>query len=282
VTPEPGLTGGVRRCAVLGSPIEHSLSPALHRAAYVHLGLNWSYQRIEVDEQGLSSFVASLDSSWRGLSLTMPLKVSVLELGEVDPVARLAVAGNTLILEGGKRQVYNTDVGGLTWAVRQATAVPLRRVIILGAGATARAALLAANHLGAQQTTVVARTPARAEALRILSRRLGVELDIRPWSSTLPEADLAVSTVVSGAADSIADALSESAPVIVDAIYDPWPTVLATTALHAGCTVVSGRDLLIGQALLQIELMTVHSVPAEVLYTALESEPREQQPVPDF
>jgi shikimate dehydrogenase len=282
VTPEPGLTGGVRRCAVLGSPIEHSLSPALHRAAYVHLGLNWSYQRIEVDEQGLSSFVASLDSSWRGLSLTMPLKVSVLELGEVDPLARLAVAGNTLILEGGKRQVYNTDVGGLTWAVRQATAAPLPSVIILGAGATARAALLAANELGAQQITVVARTPARAEALRILSRRLGVELDIRPWSSTLPEADLAVSTVVSGAADSIADALSESAPVIVDAIYDPWPTVLATTALHAGCTVVSGRDLLIGQALLQIELMTVHSVPAEVLYTALESEPREQQPVPDF
>jgi shikimate dehydrogenase len=282
VTPEPGLTGGVRRCAVLGSPIEHSLSPALHRAAYVHLGLNWSYQRIEVDEQGLSSFVASLDSSWRGLSLTMPLKVSVLELGEVDPLARLAVAGNTLILEGGKRQVYNTDVGGLTWAVRQATAAPLPSVIILGAGATARAALIAANELGAQQVTVVARTPARAEALRILSRRLGVELDIRPWSSTLPEADLAVSTVVSGAADSIADALSESAPVIVDAIYDPWPTVLATTALHAGCTVVSGRDLLIGQALLQIELMTVHSVPAEVLYTALESEPREQQPVPDF
>jgi shikimate dehydrogenase len=282
VTPEPGLTGGVRRCAVLGSPIEHSLSPALHRAAYVHLGLNWSYQRIEVDEQGLSSFVASLDSSWRGLSLTMPLKVAVLELGEVDPLARLAMAGNTLILEGGKRQVYNTDLGGLTWAVRQATAAPLPSVIILGAGATARAALIAANELGAQQVTVVARTPARAEALRILSRRLGVELDIRPWSSTLPEADLAVSTVVSGAADSIADALSESAPVIVDAIYDPWPTVLATTALHAGCTVVSGRDLLIGQALLQIELMTGHSVPAEVLYTALESEPREQQPVPDF
>jgi len=282
VTPELGLSDGIRRCAVLGSPIEHSLSPALHRAAYAHVGLNWSYQRIEVDEQGLPSFVDSLDASWRGLSLTMPLKVSVLELGEVDPLARLAVAGNTLILEGGKRQVYNTDVGGLTWAVRQATAAPLPSVIILGAGATARAALLAANELGAQQITVVARTPARAEPLRTLGRRLGVTLDIRPWSSTLPEADLAVSTVVSGAADSIADAVSESAPVIVDAIYDPWPTVLATTALHAGCTVVSGRDLLIGQALLQIELMTGHSVPAEVLYAALESEQRDQQPVPDF
>jgi shikimate dehydrogenase len=267
---------------VLGSPIEHSLSPALHRAAYVHLGLNWSYNRIEVNEQGLSSCVDSLDTSWRGLSLTMPLKVAVLELGEVDPLAQLAVAGNTLILEGGRRQIYNTDIGGLTWAVRQVTAARLPRVIILGAGATARAALLAANELGAKQINVVARTPARAESLRTLSQRLGVELDIRPWSGTLPEADLAISTVVSGAADSIADAVSESAPVIVDAIYDPWPTVLATAALHAGCTVVSGRDLLIGQALLQIELMTGHSVPAEVLYAALESEPREQQPVPDF
>jgi len=105
------LRDGIRRCAVLGSPIEHSLSPALHRAAYAHVGLNWSYQRIEVDEQGLPSFVDSLDASWRGLSLTMPLKVSVLELGEVDPLARLAVAGNTLILEGGKRQVYNPTLG---------------------------------------------------------------------------------------------------------------------------------------------------------------------------
>lgn len=264
--------GGIRHCAVLGSPIEHSLSPALHRAAYLHLGLNWTYERVEVDEQGLASFVDSLDASWRGLSLTMPLKVAVLGLGEVHPLAQLALAGNTLIMEGGERQVYNTDVGGLTWAVRRVAAAPLPRVTILGAGATARAALLAATELGAQQINVVARTPARAEPLRTLSRRLGVELNIKPWSSALPEADLAVSTVVSGAADSIADAVADSAPVIVDVIYDPWPTVLATTALHTGRAVVSGRDLLIGQALLQIELMTGRSVPANVLYAALESE----------
>jgi shikimate dehydrogenase len=282
VTADPDSLGGVRHCAVLGSPIEHSLSPALHRAAYVHLGLSWTYERVEVDEQGLASFVHSLDASWRGLSLTMPLKVAVLELGEVHQVAQLAVAGNTLIMEGAQRQVYNTDVGGLTWAVRRVAAAPLPRVTILGAGATARAALLAATELGAQQINVVARTPARAEPLRTLSRRFGVELDIRPWSGALPEADLAVSTVVSGAADSIADAVADSAPVIVDVIYDPWPTVLATTALHIGRTVVSGRDLLIGQALLQIELMTGQSVPAKVLYAALESEPRQQQPVPDF
>jgi shikimate dehydrogenase len=272
VTPNRDSLGDVRRCAVLGSPIEHSLSPALHRAAYTQLGLNWTYDKLEIDQHRLAPFVAGLDESWRGLSLTMPLKVAVLELGEVDQLAQLAGAGNTLILEADTRRVYNTDVGGLAWAVRQVTTVPLPRVTILGTGATASAALIAAAQLGAQQVTVAARTPSRAEPLRALSRELGVELEIRPWWARLPQTNLAVSTVVSGAADTIAPSVADSAPLIVDAIYDPWPTVLATTAQQAGCTVVSGRDLLIGQALLQIELMTGRSVSAEVLYAALPAE----------
>jgi shikimate dehydrogenase len=272
VTPEQGSLGSARRCAVLGSPIQHSLSPALHRAAYAHLGLAWTYDRVEVDERGLAAFVRELDSSWRGLSLTMPLKVAVLELGDVDQLASLAGAGNTLILEGGSRTVHNTDVGGLTWAVGEVTTSPPQRVTILGAGATASAALIAASQLGAQQVTIVVRTPARAEPLRPLAVQLGVELDIRPWWARLPDADLAVSTVVSGAADTIAPSVVDTVPVIVDVIYDPWPTVLATTAEGAGCTVINGRDLLVGQALLQIELMTGHSVPADVLYAALPAE----------
>jgi shikimate dehydrogenase len=272
VIPELDFLGGVRRCAVLGSPIAHSLSPALHRAAYGYLGLSWTYDRVQVDEQGLAPFVCGLDASWRGLSLTMPLKVAALELGEADQLATLTGAGNTLILEGGSRRVYNTDVAGLTGAVRQVAQAPLRRVTILGAGATAKAALVAATELGAQQLTVVARTPSSAEPLRALARNLGIKLDVRSWSRQIPEADLAISTVVSGAADSIADAVADSAPLIVDVIYDPWPTVLAMTAQRAGCTVVSGRDLLVGQAGLQIELMTGRSVPAEVLYAALPAE----------
>jgi shikimate dehydrogenase len=272
VIPNRDSLGDVRRCAVLGSPIEHSLSPALHRAAYTQLGLDWTYDKLEIDQHRLAPFVAGLDESWRGLSLTMPLKVAVLELGEVDQLAQLAGAGNTLILEADTRRVYNTDVGGLAWAVRQVTTVPLPRVTILGTGATASAALIAAAQLGAQQVTVAARTPSRAEPLRALSRELGVELEIRPWWARLPQTNLAVSTVVSGAADTIAPSVADSTPLIVDAIYDPWPTVLATTAQQAGCTVVSGRDLLIGQALLQIELMTGRSVSAEVLYAALPAE----------
>jgi shikimate dehydrogenase len=272
VIPELDFLGGVRRCAVLGSPIAHSLSPALHRAAYGYLGLNWTYDRVQVDERGLATFVCGLDGSWRGLSLTMPLKVAALELGEADQLATLTGAGNTVILEGGSRRVYNTDVAGLSGAVGQVAQAPLRRVTILGAGATAKAALVAATELGAQQLTIVARTSSRAEPLRVLARNLGVQLDVRPWSRQIPEADLAISTVVSGAADSIADAVADSAQLIVDVIYDPWPTVLAMTAQRAGCTVISGRDLLVGQAGLQIELMTGRSVPPEVLYAALPAE----------
>ncbi len=264
-----GSLGGVRRCAVVGSPIEHSLSPTLHRAAYAQLGLNWIYDRFEVDERRLSPFVAGLDSSWRGLSLTMPLKIAVLELGQVDELAKLAGAANTLVLEGGGRWVYNTDVGGLTWAVRQVTPTPFSRVTILGAGGTARAALIAATQLGAKQVTVVARTPSRAEAFRRVSDELGVMLEISPWTGQIPESELVVSTVVSGAADSIAEAVAGSAPLIVDIIYDPWPTALAAAAERAGCTVVNGFDLLVGQALLQIELMTGRSVSSDVLYAAL-------------
>jgi len=116
---------------VLGSPIDHSLSPVLHRAAYAELGLDWTYGRYEMSESGLADFVAGLDSSWRGLSVTMPLKVAVLDLGEADPVAQRAGAGNTLILSDQGNRVYNTDVGGLVWAVRWVTPDPIRRVTIL-------------------------------------------------------------------------------------------------------------------------------------------------------
>jgi shikimate dehydrogenase len=268
------VTAEVRtRCAVLGSPIDHSLSPTLHRAAYAALGLDWTYDRFEVSAAELPAFVAGLDASWRGLSVTMPLKEAVLSLGEADPVARRAGAGNTLILDGASRRVYNTDVPGLAWAVRRTTADPLPRVTVLGSGATARSALLAAAELGVRTVTVVARTPAKAETLVALGRDLGLDVAVRPWTVDLPPADLVISTVTAGAADSLAPAAAASAPLVFDVVYTPWPTVLAETVQGAGGTVLSGLDLLVGQALRQIELMTGRVVSAEVLYAALDSRP---------
>src|SRR4029453_5469231 len=134
---------------------------------------------------------------------------------------------------------------------------------------------------GAKRSPVRAGTPGGAGAPRALSEQLGVGLEIRPWSKQVPESDLVVSSVVSGAANGIARSVARGAPVVGDIIYDPWPTVLAVAAKHAGCRVVSGLDLLVGQALLQIELMTGRSVASEVLYAALGSERADRQHVED-
>jgi shikimate dehydrogenase len=264
---------GRTRCAVLGFPIDHSLSPVLHRAAYAALGLDWSYDRFALTAEQLPGFVAGLDRSWRGLSVTMPLKEAVLALGEVDAVARRARAGNTLILDGPRRRVYNTDVPGLVWAVRRATAAALPRVVLLGSGATARSALLAVPELGAATVTVVARNPAKAQALVALGQELDLAVAVRPWTADLPAADLVVSTVTAGAADGLAPAVAASAPLVFDIVYAPWPTVLAETVQRAGGTALGGLDLLVGQALRQIELMTGQAVAAEVLFAALENRP---------
>ena len=258
---------------MLGSPIAHSLSPALHAAAYAELGLSgWSYERFEVTEGGLTGFVDGLDASWRGLSLTMPLKEAVLDLGEVEPLAALAGAGNTLILDGEQRRVHNTDVPGLVWAVRQVLDGPVPVVTVLGAGATSRSSLVSAAELGARRVQVVARTPAKAEALRALAERLDVELVALPWTAQPPPADLLVSTVTAGAPDAIAAELAGTAPVVFDAVYDPWPTALAVAAERAGCRVLNGLDLLVGQALLQVELMTGARPSAAVLRQAGQAE----------
>jgi shikimate dehydrogenase len=254
------------RCAVLGSPIEHSLSPALHQAAYRHLGLTgWSYERHEVREDGLAAFVDGCDGTWRGLSLTMPLKVVALGLGQVDRLAELVGAANTLVFAPEGRRLYNTDVAGLVAAVRDAGPQQVERATILGSGATARSALVSLAELGTQHVTVVARTPAKAELLRPLADSCRVELSVHPWEQELEDTDLVISTVTAGAADARADGIAASAPVVFDAIYDPWPTPLAVAAERAGRTVLSGLDLLVGQAVLQIELMTGHRVPAELL-----------------
>jgi shikimate dehydrogenase len=264
------VTAERTRCAVLGSPIAHSRSPQLHRAAYAALGLDWTYERFEVTEAELADFVAGLDDSWRGLSLTMPLKTAVLALGEPDPRVRLVGAANTLVFHDEERRVYNTDVGGLVAAVRRAWTRPVQRVTILGSGATARSAIVSAAELGASEIAVVARTPSRIEPLIELGRTAGTTVSAYQWPLTVPESDLLISTVTAGAADAVAEAAIASAPVIFDAIYDPWPTVLAAQAEDAGRTVVSGLDLLVEQAGLQIELMTGRTVPVELLYAALQ------------
>src|SRR3954453_12117135 len=158
------MTARRRRCAVLGSPIGHSLSPVLHRAAYAAEGLDWSYEAIEVTEEGLPAFLDDLDGSWRGLSLTMPLKRAVVPL--LDSLSgRAAQAGavNTVLFDGGARVGHNTDIPGAAAALTERWDGPLRTAVVVGGGATAASVLLALADLGCERATILVRDPGRAE-----------------------------------------------------------------------------------------------------------------------
>jgi len=265
----PAGESPVPRCAVLGSPIAHSLSPALHRAAYAYLDLDWDYGRYELVADELAAFVAGCGPAWRGLSMTMPLKEAALELGEVDEVARLAAAGNTLVFgTDGVRRIHNTDVGGLVNALTAAGVGSDSRAVILGAGATARSTLVSLARLGVAEVTVVARTAAKAEQLVPLAATLGVTLTVQQWEAPAAVSDLLVSTASAVAADARAEEWAAASGAVFDVIYHPWPTKLAQAAARRNRIMLNGLDLLVHQAVLQIELMTGSSVPAAVLYAA--------------
>jgi shikimate dehydrogenase len=264
----------VRRAAVLGSPIEHSLSPALHGAAYQALDLQgWRYDKIECDEPGLPRLVDSMGPEWAGLSLTMPLKRVVMTVAdEVSPLAEAVGAANTLVFSpaGGKR-ADNTDVAGMVSALREAGLAGVEQAVILGAGGTAQAALAAVRELGHRSPTVLVRSLARTGELRETAERLGMRPTISDglFAEPLPAADLVISTLPGGAADPLSATRWKPDTMVLDVVYAPWPTSFAGSALAAGCPVVSGLTVLLYQAVAQVELMTGHPGPVEAMRTAL-------------
>ena len=267
------------KAAVLGSPIAHSLSPALHRAAYRALGLTgWTYQAIECDEAGLPGLLAGCGPDWVGLSLTMPLKRAVLPLlDRIEPLAAEVGAANTVVLRGGRRHGHNTDVPGLIAALAEqrvtgASLAPGAAVLILGAGATARSALAAARALGVGEVTVAARDPARAGDLLAAADRLGVKVALSAVGAPTGDGpDLLISTVPAAAAEQYAQRIAGRALLprcLLDIVYHPWPTPLAVAARQAGAGVADGFDLLLHQAVGQVELMTGRSAPLEAMRDA--------------
>jgi shikimate dehydrogenase len=256
-----GSGAGTVHCAVLGSPVGHSLSPVLHRAAYRELGLDWSYDAVEVTAERLPEFVAGLGPQWRGLSLTMPLKRAVMPLlDDASATARQAGAANTVLLDAQRRRSgHNTDVPGAQRALAERGVERTASAVVVGGGATATSMVLALCRMGCRAVTLRVREPDRAvgtvEAVRRLPdppRMRVVRLD-EPHDARV---DLVVSTVPASAQPPLAAALVEQAPVVFDVVYEPWPTPLAQAASAAGRAVVGGLDLLLHQGALQVELMT--------------------------
>lgn len=245
------------RLAVLGSPIAHSKSPAIQRAAYRVLGLPWEYEAIEMTGAGLAGFVASRDSSWRGLSLTMPLKRDILPLLTTrDAVAERVGAANTVLFRDDGIQGFNTDVFGIVGALRDASISSLSSVHILGAGATAASVIAAVAELGATAVTVAARTPSKALDLVTLGSAVGVRVEVRDWGADLDSApDLIVSTVPGHAELEVPFAEDiRRHSMLFDVAYDPWPSPLAASWLEVGGIVVPGIDMLFHQAIGQVRV----------------------------
>jgi shikimate dehydrogenase len=261
---------------VLGRPIGHSLSPVLHRTAYAALGLDWEYDAVDVGAEELPGFLRGLDDAWRGLSLTMPLKRTVLPLlDEVSAPAGRARAVNTVLLEDGRLLGDNTDIGGAVAAVRERYVGPLASAAVLGGGATAASVMLALADLGCRRVTLLVRDPARAaDTLAAAGRHPAQpDVEVRPLGSLaehpLAPVDVLVSTIPAAAQDVLVLGAASKATVVFDVVYHPWPTPLAAAALADGRVLVTGLDLLVHQACGQVRLMTgVEQAPLEAMREA--------------
>lgn len=291
-TTQRQLVAGAKRAAVLGSPIDHSLSPLLHLAAYEALGLTgWCYDRGEVKEHELSALLGELDEEWAGLSLTMPLKQAALtHLDVIDPLAEVVGGANTVIVQPGASHPLlvgaNTDVAGIVAALQEAGGPSFapRRAVVLGAGATAAATLAALAQLGITTSTVLARRPGRAAGLHVAAHRMGVHIEVLPWRDhdtaldAIAHCDVAISTLPPRAADGLAANLNQPAAtgttsggVLLDVAYDPWPSALASAWQAAGGLVAAGRVMLLHQAAEQVRLMTGQEAPLPQMRRALEA-----------
>jgi len=264
---------GPRKAAVLGSPVAHSRSPQLHLAAYRALGLTgWTYERIECTADELPSLVGGFGPEWVGVSVTMPGKFAALRFaGERTERAELVGSANTLVRTDHGWRADNTDIDGVAGALGHAD--NLRRAIVLGSGGTAPAAVVALADLGVTEIAVVARNREKSARLLELGAAVGVttafcDLADPQLAGIVADADVLVSTIPADAAAEHA-ATFASVPVLLDAIYDPWPTPLARAVQSAGGQVISGLQMLLHQAFSQVEQFTGRPAPREQMAAAL-------------
>lgn len=257
------------RLAVLGSPIAHSKSPVLHAAAYEVLGLDWRFEAVDVAEGELAGFLDTIDSAWRGLAITMPLKREVMGyLDEIDAVAQNAGAVNTVLFDDGRRFGFNTDVYGVTQAIIELGATEPRRVVLLGAGATAASVIVAVAGMGATELHVVARSPERAAGAASLAESVGLAPVVSGFDVASTErwdavtADVVVSTLPGGTVlgrtvlDVVAPAALRETTPLLDVSYGAQPSELVSAWTESGGTAAGGLGMLLHQAVQQVRIFT--------------------------
>lgn len=268
--------------AVIGDPVVHSLSPAIHRAGYRINSLDWSYRAQTVRSAELREFIGGCraDPRWAGLSVTAPHKQAVVALGQADHLATLTSAGNTVVF-GQEPHIYNTDVPGFVRAWRHHQLDEPVTALLIGAGATARSILVALAGLNLRQVTIVAREPKKASSLLELAVALGIDARAQPLHFVPDEVDVLASTIPAEATQPHAARWAEVAHHIFDVVYDPWPTPLVQAA-HDDQSVLTGLDLLAGQAVDQFHLLTGASITFEQALAAAKAELQRRQLTPDL
>jgi shikimate dehydrogenase len=256
---------------VLGSPIAHSRSPQLHLAAYRALGLeDWSYERIECSASELPGLVGGFGPEWIGLSVTMPGKFAALDFAaERTPRAELVGSANTLLHTASGWRADNTDVDGVAGALGDGGLSAGARAAVLGSGGTAPAAVVGLAELGVTELAIVARNPDKARPLLALGGRIGIDVSWTALGTPVADRDVVVSTLPAAVAADVAHTVA-GVPLLLDAIYDPWPTPLAEAVAAAGGRVVSGLEMLLNQAYAQVEQFTGRQAPKEVMRAALD------------
>ena len=262
------------KAAVLGSPISHSMSPVLHRAAYAALGLDWDYAAIEVDDARLAAFVDACGPEWRGLSLTMPLKTAILPLLDTaSELVGLVGAANAVVFSDGERSGHNTDVPGMQRAIAEAAGAGFapRTATILGGGATARSAVAASAMLGVTDVHVALRTMGRSSEFDDLSTNLGITLHPHGWAEAGHhlDTDVVVATTPPGTVDHLAPAVPAGPGVLLDVAYGAGRSALLTSWVREGGAAADGLDLLLWQAADQVALMTGRAAPVDAMRAAL-------------
>jgi shikimate dehydrogenase len=259
---------------VVGKPVSHSLSPVLHGAAYEALGLNWTYTRLEASESEVPALVAGLDESWAGLSVTMPGKRAALEVATTATArARAVGAANTLTRCPDGWAADCTDVDGVAGALRAVGFVPGPTAVVLGAGGTACAALAGLAALDVSSVTVVVRDVTRAAAAEACAKAVGLAVEVAPWAPADVTALVSSASVLVNTAppDAVSPAVADLSlvPCVLDVIYHPWPTPLATAVADRGGVVATGLDMLLHQAFGQVAQFTGQEPPREAMRDAL-------------
>lgn len=256
-----------RRCAVLGDPVAHSLSPVLHRAAYAETGLGWEYDACRVPAGGLAEFLAGLDDTWVGLSVTMPLKREALAAANrASALAEQAGSANTLLRTDDGWHADNTDVPGAVSALAERYPAMIDAATVLGGGATAASAGLALVERGARRLRLLVRTPANAGPAVAAIRAHAAAPDVEVLTLGAPVlGDVVVSTIPAQAQTGDLVERVAATPVVFDVVYDPWPTPLARAATGI---LISGLDLLVHQAARQFLMFTGLPAPLEVMRAA--------------